>query len=164
MLCYKCGKPNHMQSKCPSEGSAVCLTCSSLEHETKACRSETQKCLNCGKEHATYSVRCRAPEVVAMMRHCDEWFRYGAEWSTKPEAVGRPPRPLAPPSVDKSARTDAPRTNSRRYQSTKGKSKASKKTNSKGKASDVVPRQNNGPVKIQGRLDGFIAKQKPSSG
>ena len=67
MQCYHCYSYNHIASSCPNKTKApTCGRCAS-QHETKKCKSITEKCINCSKSgkqsgHVAFSYKCPAYE------------------------------------------------------------------------------------------------------
>lgn len=57
-LCLNCYQYGHNTKNCTIDSKErACLNCCSTEHDIKNCK-EKPKCLNCGKDHKTYSFVC----------------------------------------------------------------------------------------------------------
>ncbi|GFW57109.1 uncharacterized protein TNCV_1116371 [Trichonephila clavipes] len=56
LRCFRCQSYGHGTASC--RGAATCNKCSSTEHASEACTTESRKCANCKGEHAAYSKIC----------------------------------------------------------------------------------------------------------
>jgi hypothetical protein len=54
--CYKCQRYGHKAGHC--RGREICAKCSGHDHAIKDCRSQAQKCANCGDGHPAWHPDC----------------------------------------------------------------------------------------------------------
>lgn len=70
--CYRCNKYGHLQIECKQK--TICAKCSG-EHESKECRSEAVKCINCVTSNEKYAMNMNTNHAVWDLSKCDTYKR-----------------------------------------------------------------------------------------
>lgn len=86
-LCWNCQLHGHPARNCPSKNAPKCGKCAG-NHRTKACTSETERCVNCGGNHTAIDFRCKYARSV---RDHDEARKLGIDAPPVPCPTARDP-------------------------------------------------------------------------